>query len=33
MRPNTFFQNIIRARNFLAECLRKRGIDVTMELS
>jgi RNA polymerase sigma-70 factor (ECF subfamily) len=33
MRPNTFFQNIIRARKFLAECLRKRGIDLTMELS
>jgi hypothetical protein len=33
MRPNTFLQNIARARRFLADCLRKRGIDVAMEMS
>jgi RNA polymerase sigma factor (sigma-70 family) len=33
MRRNTFLQNIVRARKFLAECLRRRGIDLTVELS
>jgi DNA-directed RNA polymerase specialized sigma24 family protein len=33
MRPNTFLQNIARARRFLADCLRKRGIDLALELS
>jgi len=33
MRPNTFLQNIIRARRFLADCLRKRGIDLGLEMS
>jgi RNA polymerase sigma factor (sigma-70 family) len=33
MRLNTFLQNVVRARRFLAECLRKRGIDLTVELS
>src|SRR5215510_2981498 len=28
MRPNTFLQNIARARRFMADCLRKRGIDL-----
>jgi RNA polymerase sigma factor (sigma-70 family) len=33
MRRNTFLQNIVRARKFLAECLRRRGIDLAVELS
>jgi DNA-directed RNA polymerase specialized sigma24 family protein len=33
MRLNTFLQNIVRARKFLAECLRRRGIDLAAELS
>lgn len=33
MRLNTFLQNIIRARRFLADCLRKRGIDLDVEMS
>lgn len=32
MRRNTFLQNVTRARRFLAECLRRRGIDVALEL-
>ena len=33
MRRNTFLQNVTRARRFLADCLRRRGIDLAMELS
>jgi hypothetical protein len=33
MRRNTFLQNITRARRLLAECLRRRGIDLATELS
>jgi DNA-directed RNA polymerase specialized sigma24 family protein len=33
MRPNTFLQNIVRARRLLADCLRRRGIDVALELA
>ena len=33
MKPNTFLQNIARARRFLADCLRKRGIDLSLEMS
>jgi RNA polymerase sigma-70 factor (ECF subfamily) len=33
MRPNTFLQNITRARRLLEECLRRRGIDLAMELA
>ena len=33
MRPNTFLQNISRARRLLAECLRRHGIDLAMELA
>ena len=33
MRRNTFLQNVTRARRLLAACLRRRGIDVAMELS
>jgi DNA-directed RNA polymerase specialized sigma24 family protein len=33
MRRNTFLQNITRARRLLADCLRRRGIDLAMELS
>jgi DNA-directed RNA polymerase specialized sigma24 family protein len=33
MRPNTFLQNIVRARRLLADCLRRRGIDLAAELS
>jgi RNA polymerase sigma-70 factor (ECF subfamily) len=28
MRPNTFLQNVSRARKLIAECLRRRGVDV-----
>ena len=33
MRPNTFLQNITRARRLIAECLRRRGIDLALELA
>jgi DNA-directed RNA polymerase specialized sigma24 family protein len=33
MRPNTFLQNITRARRLIAECLRRRGIDLVTELA
>ena len=33
MRRNTFLQNIVRARRFVAECLRRRGVDLAVELS
>lgn len=33
MRVNTFLQNVVRARRFLADCLRRRGIDLAEELS
>jgi RNA polymerase sigma-70 factor (ECF subfamily) len=33
MRPNTFFQNITRARRLLRECLRRHGVDVLAELA
>jgi DNA-directed RNA polymerase specialized sigma24 family protein len=33
MRLNTFLQNITRARRLLAECLRRRGIDLAQEWS
>jgi RNA polymerase sigma-70 factor (ECF subfamily) len=33
MRVNTFLQNIIRARRFLADCLRRRGVDLAVEMS
>jgi RNA polymerase sigma-70 factor (ECF subfamily) len=33
MRVNTFLQNVTRARRFLADCLRKRGVDLARELS
>jgi RNA polymerase sigma-70 factor (ECF subfamily) len=33
MRVNTFLQNIVRARKLIADCLRKRGIDLALELS
>jgi RNA polymerase sigma-70 factor (ECF subfamily) len=32
MRRNTFLQNITRARRALAECLRRRGVDLALEL-
>lgn len=32
MKKNTFLQNFGRARKFLAECLRKNGIDLEQEL-
>jgi RNA polymerase sigma-70 factor (ECF subfamily) len=32
MRTNTFLQNFSRARRFLADCLRRRGIDVALEM-
>jgi len=32
MRPNTFLQNVTRARKLLAECLRLRGIDLALEM-
>jgi len=32
MRLNTFLQNFTRARQMLADCLRKKGIDVDQEL-
>lgn len=33
MKLNTFLQNFTRARKLLAECLKKRGIDLGTELS
>jgi DNA-directed RNA polymerase specialized sigma24 family protein len=33
MQPNTFLQNITRARKLLAECLRRVGIDLQAELA
>jgi RNA polymerase sigma-70 factor (ECF subfamily) len=33
MRINTFLQNIGRARRLLADCLKRRGIDLAMEMS
>jgi RNA polymerase sigma-70 factor (ECF subfamily) len=33
MKPNTFLQNITRARRLIAECLRRRGIDLSVELA
>jgi DNA-directed RNA polymerase specialized sigma24 family protein len=33
MRKNTFLQNFGRARKLLAECLRRRGIDLSLELA
>jgi DNA-directed RNA polymerase specialized sigma24 family protein len=33
MRTNTFLQNITRARSLLAECLRRAGIDLDLELA
>jgi DNA-directed RNA polymerase specialized sigma24 family protein len=33
MRLNTFLQNITRARRFLTECLRRRGLDMAGELA
>lgn len=32
MRLNTFLQNVVRARRFMAECLRARGIDLDAEM-
>ena len=32
MQLNTFLQNVGRARKFLLECLRRQGVDLTMEL-
>jgi DNA-directed RNA polymerase specialized sigma24 family protein len=32
MKLNTFLQNFTRARQLLADCLRKKGVDVDMEL-
>ncbi|MGH2586279.1 MAG: RNA polymerase sigma factor, partial [Dehalococcoidia bacterium] len=31
MRLNTFLQNVTRARNLMAECLRQYGVDLAME--
>lgn len=33
MQLNTFLQNVGRARKFLLECLRRSGIDLSLELS
>ena len=33
MKLNTFLQNITRARRLLADCLRRRGVDLDLELS
>jgi DNA-directed RNA polymerase specialized sigma24 family protein len=33
MRLNTFLQNVTRARRLLADCLRRRGIDLATELA
>ncbi len=32
MKLNTFLQNFTRARQLLADCLRKKGVDIAMEL-
>jgi len=33
MRLNTFLQNFTRARQMLADCLRKKGVDIEQELA
>jgi RNA polymerase sigma-70 factor (ECF subfamily) len=33
MRRNTFLQNVTRARRLIAECLRRRGVDLAAELA
>jgi len=33
MRQNTFLQNLSRARRFMGECLKRRGIDLSLEMS
>ncbi len=33
MKLNTFLQNVTRARSLLAQCLKKRGIDLDAELA
>jgi RNA polymerase sigma-70 factor (ECF subfamily) len=33
MSLNTFLQNFTRARKLLAECLKKAGVDLALELS
>jgi len=33
MRTNTFLQNVTRARRLLAECLRRAGIDLDLEMA
>jgi RNA polymerase sigma-70 factor (ECF subfamily) len=33
MKKNTFLQNFGRARKLLVECLRKRGVDLEVELA
>lgn len=33
MKKNTFLQNFTRARKFLAECLKKNGVDLESELA
>ena len=33
MKLNTFLQNVTRARRLLADCLRRRGVDLDLELS
>lgn len=33
MKLNTFLQNVTRARKLLTECLRRRGVDLDMELA
>jgi RNA polymerase sigma-70 factor (ECF subfamily) len=33
MRLNTFLQNVTRARRLLADCLRKRGVDLSIEIA
>jgi RNA polymerase sigma-70 factor (ECF subfamily) len=33
MSLNTFLQNVTRARKFLAECLKKAGVDLDLELT
>jgi hypothetical protein len=32
MRLNTFLQNFTRERQMLADCLRKKGVDIAEEL-
>ncbi len=33
MRKNTFLQNFTRARKLIAECLKRRGVDLELELA